>query len=221
MSTDSDHYDSLYTEEYFSGKRSFFYKLTGGYRDLKAVFDGYAETVRHHAPKGGRLLDVGCAYGFLLRRFEDDFETVGFDVSTHAIAEARHVTPASDLRVHNILERFPYDDRSFDVVTLTDILEHVPDTPKVLAEVARVVSPGGIVYVATPNRNLIRRTLYRLADHMEHHINLLSYAELGRLLDEAGFDVLERFTSINAMFRRRFRTRVGPEQTYVVRRRGD
>lgn len=218
MARDDEHYQSVYNEEYFSGRRSFFYRLTGGYRDLPRVFDGYAANVRRYAA-GGRLLDVGCAYGFLLRRFEGDFETFGFDVSEHAVTRARRTATKSDIRVHNILDAFPFAEAIFDVVTLTDILEHVPGTPRILAEVARVCRPGGIVYIATPNRNLIRRILFCIPDRMEHHTNLLSFRELGRMIDQAGFDVLERFTSINALFGHRCRTTLGPEQTWIVRRR--
>ena len=212
------HYESLYTEEYFSGKRSFFYRLTGGYRDLAAVFDGYAADVRRHA-SGGRLLDVGCAYGFLLRRLESEFETFGLDVSEHAVEKARSVATQSQLQVHNILEPLPFDDHSFDVVTMTDILEHVPGPAGILAEVARVCRRGAVVYIATPNRNLIRRTLYWIPDRMEHHTSLLSFAQLGQLLQEAGFETIERFTSINAIFKKRFTRGIGPEQTYIARKR--
>ena len=211
-------YESFYTAEYFSGKRSFFYRLTGGYRDLSAVFDGYAADVRRHATSG-RLLDIGCAYGFLLRRFEGQFETWGVDVSAHAVDRARQVTPASRLAVHNVVQPLPFDDGRFDVVTLTDVLEHLPDARTVLREIARVCRPGAVLYVTTPNRNLIRRVLYRIPDRLEHHVNLLSYGELRNLLDEAGFDVIERFTSINALFTRRFRRGLGPEQTCIARKR--
>ena len=73
--------------------------------------------------------------------------------------------------------------------------------------------------MATPNRNLVRRLIYWLPDRMEHHTNLLSFRELGRLLDAAGFDVVERYTSLNALLNRRCRTSLGPEQTYVARKR--
>jgi len=212
------HYESLYDERYFNGNRSFFYRLTGGYRDLKTVFDGYAADVRRYA-SGGRLLDVGCAFGYLLQRFQGDFETFGMDVSEHAIAQARRTAPESTLRVHNVLEPFPFDDATFDVVTMTDLLEHVPDTPRILAEVARVSRPGALLYVTTPTRNLVRRLVYWIPDLMEHHTNLLSFRQLGRYLDEAGFDTLERFTFLNAVFSRRFQNGAGPEQTYVARRR--
>ena len=218
MTHDARHYASLYDERYFSGQRSFFYRLTGGYRDLKAVFDGYAADVRRYA-SGGRLLDVGCAFGYLLQRFEGDFETFGLDVSDHAIAEARRRAPASTLRVHNVLDPFPFDDATFDVVTMTDLLEHVPDTPRILAEVARVCRPGAILYVTTPTRNLVRRLVYWIPDRLEHHTNLLSFRQLGRCLDDAGFHSLERFTSLSAAVGTRFRNGAGPEQTYIARRR--
>ncbi|MDP6381014.1 MAG: hypothetical protein QF662_06685, partial [Phycisphaerae bacterium] len=63
--------DDIYGPEYFSGKRSFFYRLTGGYRNIPRVFDHHASHVLRHV-ECGRLLDVGCAYGFLLERFEGD-----------------------------------------------------------------------------------------------------------------------------------------------------
>jgi len=212
------HYESLYTEEYFSGKRSFFYRLTGGYRDLAVVFDGYAADLRRHVA-GGRLLDIGCAYGFLLRRLEGDFETFGLDVSEHAVEKARSVATQSQLQVHNILEPLPFDHDSFDVVIMTDILEHVPGAAGILAEVARVCRRGAILYITTPNRNLIRRTLYCIPDRLEHHTNLLSFAQLGQLLGVAGFETVERFTSINAIFKKRFTRGIGPEQTYIARKR--
>jgi 2-polyprenyl-3-methyl-5-hydroxy-6-metoxy-1,4-benzoquinol methylase len=212
------HYESLYTEEYFSGKRSFFYRLTGGYRDLAVVFDGYAADLRRHVT-GGRLLDIGCAYGFLLRRLESDFETFGLDVSEHAVEKARSVATQSQLQVHNILEPLPFDHDSFDVVIMTDILEHVPGTAGILAEVARVCRRGAILYITTPNRNLIRSTLYWIPDRLEHHTNLLSFAQLGQLLRVAGFETVERFTSINAIFKKRFTRGIGPEQTYIARKR--
>lgn len=212
------HYESLYTEEYFSGKRSFFYRLTGGYRDLAVVFDGYAADLRRHVT-GGRLLDIGCAYGFLLRRLEGDFETFGLDVSQHAVQRARTIAPQSRVQVHNILEPLPFEGDSFDVVVMTDILEHVPGTAGILAEVARVCRRGALLYITTPNHNLIRRTLYWIPDRMEHHTNLLSFAQLGKLLEVAGFETVERFTSINAIFKKRFTRGVGPEQTYIARKR--
>ncbi len=214
-------YKSVYDANYFSGKKSFFYWLTGGYRDLARVFDGYAVDVRRHCT-GGRLLDVGCAYGFLLRRFEGDFETFGVDVSEHAIEEARKTAPGSQLQVHNVLEPLPFADRSFDVVTITDLLEHVPGTPGILAEVARVLRPGGILYITTPNRTPWRRVIFGVADLMEHHTNLLSYRQLGRYLDGAGFEVVERFTSLSAAIQGwRFSWCLGLEQTYIARRRAE
>lgn len=212
-------YESVYDANYFNGKKSFFYRLTGGYRDLARVFDGYAADVRRHC-RGGRLLDVGCAYGFLLRRFEKDFETFGVDVSEHAIEQARLTAPGSNLRVHNVLEPLPFEDGSFDAVTITDLLEHVPGTPQILAEVARVLRPGGILYITTPNRTPWRFVIYGVADRMEHHTNLLSYRQVGRFLDEAGFDVVERFTSLSAAIQGwHFSSCLGLEQTYIARRR--
>lgn len=100
------------------------------------------------------MLDVGCGTGDFLRLLAplvDTGKAVGVDLSETMINEARQRSTgaASNLmfRVASVLE-LPFEDGSFDRVIATQLLLHVPDPWKGLAEMYRVLAPGGMISVA-------------------------------------------------------------------------
>jgi SAM-dependent methyltransferase len=105
----------------------------------------------------GRLLEVGCATGLLLKRAgERGWRAVGVELSPDAVAHARAL--GLDVRQGTLSDAaLPGD--SFDIVYLGDVLEHVPDCRATLAEVARVLAPGGRAVVRGPitTHSLARR----------------------------------------------------------------
>lgn len=97
---------------------------------------------------GTRLLDAGCGSGELLRVAADrGAETAGIDPSPAMLALAARTAPEADLRVAGI-EALPWEERAFDVVTAVNALQLADDEPAALAEVRRVLVPGGLVGVA-------------------------------------------------------------------------
>jgi SAM-dependent methyltransferase len=96
----------------------------------------------------GRLLDVGCAGGWLLKHArERGWQVRGVEVSEHGVRHAR----ALGLDVfHGVLEDARLPAASFDLVYMGDVLEHVPDCRAVLAEARRVLVPGGRLYLRGP-----------------------------------------------------------------------
>jgi 2-polyprenyl-6-hydroxyphenyl methylase/3-demethylubiquinone-9 3-methyltransferase len=103
------------------------------------------------------LLDLGCAGGFMAEAMATRGANVtGIDPAAEAIAAARSHARASGLRIAydiGVGEELPYADASFDAVICVDVLEHVRDLGRVLAEVARVLRPGGLFLFDTINRN--------------------------------------------------------------------
>ena len=190
------HYESLYTEEYFSGKRSFFYRLTGGYRDLAAVFDGYAGDVRRHA-SGGRLLDIGCAYGpFLRAAAESGLEVAGVDVSEAAVNYVR-----SELGLDAVVDsaltldcEAAFGRTRFDAGALWYVIEHFPDLSPLLTRLADWVRPGGILAIATPCLDGVsgRRNADIFFERSPRdHFSIWSRRSARRLLGEFGFRVVK------------------------------
>ncbi len=107
------------------------------------------------------VLDLGCAGGFMAEALAARGARVtGIDPAESAIAAARAHARAQGLRIGydtGVGEALPYDDTSFDAVVCVDVLEHVADMAKVMAEVARVLRPGGLFLFDTINRNPLAR----------------------------------------------------------------
>jgi SAM-dependent methyltransferase len=98
---------------------------------------------------GMKLLDVGCSSGALLAIAKD----LGFEVwGVEPAHEAAQTAIRAGFDVHEgYLSDARYPDGQFDVITLFEIVEHLRDPIEVVAECARILKPGGILVVNTPN----------------------------------------------------------------------
>ena len=107
--------------------------------------------------QGAIVLDLGCAGGFMAEAMADRGATVtGIDPARAAIAAAKAHAAANGRAVRydvGVGEALPYADASFDAVVCVDVLEHVADLNRVLAQIARVLRPGGMFLFDTINRN--------------------------------------------------------------------
>ena len=146
-----------------------------------------------------RLLEVGCATGLLLKRArERGWRTIGVELSPAAVSHAHAL--GLDVR-EGTLHDAALPDASFDVVYMGDVLEHVPDCRATLAEVARVLAPGGHAVVRGPitTHSLARRlglALYGLAGQSivlrepPYHLWEFRPASLARLARTVGLEVV-------------------------------
>ncbi len=135
-----------------------------------------------------RVLDVGCGRGLLLRAFQQaGCEVTGTEFSDGACRFAREILKLP-VRV-GLLPDLNFPDNSFDVVVMWHVLEHVSDPRPMVAEVARILRPGGLFLVAVPNfgspeAQLTRAGWFHLdcPRHLSHHTR----ASLSQILREAG-----------------------------------
>jgi len=111
--------------------------------------------------QGKRVLDLGCAGGFMAEALAArGAHVTGIDPARHAIAAARAhaATGGHDIGYHvGVGEALPYPPAGFDAVVCVDVLEHARDLDRVLAEVARVLRPGGMFLFDTINRTRVAR----------------------------------------------------------------
>ena len=151
---------------------------------------------------GVRVLDLGCAGGFMSEALaRRGAQVTGMDPAAGAIAAARRHAAAVALDIRYDIgtgEALPYGDAAFDAVVCVDVLEHVSDLPLVLAEVARVLRPGGLFLFDTVNRTRVARFVMvtlaedalRLLPRGTHDpARFLRPAELRARLESAGFSV--------------------------------
>jgi SAM-dependent methyltransferase len=158
----------------------------------KALYRRRARAVERALRRGpGRVLDVGCGRGLLLRAFrERGWKVDGTELSESAAAFARDVlkipvgiAPAVSL---------PWPDGTFDAVAMWHVLEHLSDPAAALREAARVLQPEGVLFAGVPNfgspeARWTRDKWFHL--DVPRHLTHLTQESLNSALDSAGFDV--------------------------------
>jgi 2-polyprenyl-6-hydroxyphenyl methylase/3-demethylubiquinone-9 3-methyltransferase len=110
----------------------------------------------HGLTATAKVLDVGCGAGFLTNALaEEGFVVTGVDLSEESLQVAhKHDASHSVQYVSADAYHLPFADNTFDAVTALDFLEHVEEPQKVIAEISRVLKPGGLFFFHTFNRNL-------------------------------------------------------------------
>jgi 2-polyprenyl-6-hydroxyphenyl methylase / 3-demethylubiquinone-9 3-methyltransferase len=112
-------------------------------------------------PRGMAALDVGCGGGLLAEEFARlGCVVTGVDPSEASLATARAHAQQSGLRIDyrpGAGEDLPFPAAAFELVYCCDVLEHVRDRERVVAEISRVLRPGGIFFFDTINRTLLSR----------------------------------------------------------------
>jgi SAM-dependent methyltransferase len=144
----------------------------------------------------GSILDIGCGGAWLLRHAAArGWEVQGIEPSRSMWERARGRAPV-------LLGTFPEADlggRTFDVVNLKLVMEHVSSPASLLRDVRRVLNPGGIVCIEVPNdfnrlQDAIREQMGKPAWWICYpvHVNYFSFDSLERLLTRAAFAPLRR-----------------------------
>jgi SAM-dependent methyltransferase len=149
-------------------------------------------------PHDLKLLDIGCSSGlFLDQAREAGFEVFGAELSPDTAAFAR---THFGLDVHRgDWREASYADGTFDVITLFDVIEHLPDPAAELAAIARLLKPGGLLLQSTPDIDgLFPRLSYQLANRLDywphpeppHHLYQFSARTLGAMTRNAGYEIV-------------------------------
>ena len=141
--------------------------------------------------KGRHVLDLGCRSGALTRHFLEGNEVVGVDVDRAALAKAeeRGITPV----VADVEEPLPFSDEAFDAVVAGEILEHLGFPQVLVAEVRRVLGPGGVLVGSVPNAFRLQGRLRFLRglppEEDPTHLHMFTPDEIRELL--ADFEEVE------------------------------
>lgn len=142
----------LYDHDYFHGKTSGY--PPEGYARAHPDWGPWIELLEAIQPQG-LLVELGCAYGYLTEAVRAcGRRAVGLDLSGYALSQH---PPARPFLVQGDAQELPFPDGSAHVVTLFDLLEHLPDPRACLREAVRVLDPDGLIAGATPDPLHFRR----------------------------------------------------------------
>ncbi|MEO6036217.1 MAG: class I SAM-dependent methyltransferase [Verrucomicrobiota bacterium] len=141
--------------------------------------------LQSNADRNCRILEIGCSGGPLIQQLHADgyANITGIDISAEAIALSRR----RGLRnVHVMDAQNPtFPDESFDLITASDVLEHLSDAPRALREWHRLLRPGGVLIVFVPAFMF----LWTAHDEVNKHFQRYRRDELNRLIEKTSFDV--------------------------------
>jgi 2-polyprenyl-3-methyl-5-hydroxy-6-metoxy-1,4-benzoquinol methylase len=139
---------AYYTADYFCGGHSDGYSdYRGAEPVLKREFARSVDFVRRFSD-GSRLLDLGCAYGFFLKEAaKHHFEVLGIELAEDAAESCRQagLNVLSGIADEANMKRIG----EIDVITMFDVIEHLPQPRETLALCVRYLKPGGVVVITT------------------------------------------------------------------------
>ncbi len=170
---------------------------------LKRVYERCLRLLDRRHPKRGSLLDVGCGFGFFLDMARaDGWDVHGVDVSAPAVQHCRDQLALTNVDRMELRERHA-GGRTFEAVTMWNLLEHVSNPFQTLASVYGLLRPGGTLVVRVPNvapRDMILSSSRRLRLGFKpsesfylcgavppHHLFGFSPRTLRQMLSRAGF----------------------------------
>ena len=186
--------EKVYGAEYFNAERGY------------GLEDHFSDENRDHALRWGRarlqwieqhmspgsLLDVGCAAGFfLLAAKKRAWDPHGIEISHHASEYARSVL-GLDVATQEFSGMDP-EPGQYELVTMLDVIEHLPDPLRGLRNAYTVLKPGGFVFLATPNFHSIpARALGENWGLIEpdHHLYYFTPETMDAMLQKSGFRVV-------------------------------
>lgn len=159
--------------------------VTDNWRGLESIIHKNREWVVKRLIKKfgqGHFLDVGCGAGLILRHLPAGSDAI--DINPRNIVRVKKYVPEAKVILGDA-EDLPYQDNQFDTVICTETLEHLVRSDKALAEIKRVLRPGGVLIGSVPRRSLIWhfRFLSSTHPHDEPFHNEYNRKELEKLLN--------------------------------------
>ncbi len=157
---------------------------------LYAKYDLFRSAFTPRLSAHSQGVEAGFGEGFYLwelSRQVPGIRVKGFDISSSALTFAAKLLNSAgytnhELKQANLFEGLPIQTASQDWAILAEVIEHIPEPQKGIEEMARVLKPGGIIYLTTVIDS----------NHMDHIVNFESPAVVEEMLQDAGLQTIEK-----------------------------
>lgn len=103
------------------------------------------------------MLEVGCGLGHLLGWLGDRFHVFGTDINRWALSQARRNVPRGNFALLSAEDLGAFPEARFQIVIAKHVVEHLNAPEQAIAEMSRVLAPGGMLLLATPNLDSLMR----------------------------------------------------------------
>jgi SAM-dependent methyltransferase len=156
----------------------------------------------------GRLLEIGCSTGEMLLAAKESFDVIGVEAD---VFSSRTVSERGVQCFNGALADAKFDESSFDVAAMYHVIEHFPSPRAELNELHRILKPGGLLAIETPNiANVWFRLLgARWRQFIPDHLFFFTPQTIRRLCEETGFEIVELRSAGKVMSARLLISRIG------------
>lgn len=161
-------------------------------KSREKTFRSYLQLVNKYAPAKGKILDIGAAAGFFLKVARDEgWDICGLELSRWL---CDYGNDNFNLNIKNgLLKDIHYPSNHFDVITMWDVLEHMPDPLSELREINRILKPDGILIINYPD---IGTALAKISGKkwwflLSGHLYYFDRNSISKLLKKCGFEVIK------------------------------
>lgn len=161
-----------YSDAYFAGGGQGYVDYSVQERSLRKTFRRLLVEIQKRGLTGGRLLEIGCGYGYFLDEARGHFKLrVGTDYSRRALEEAR---PLADRVYEGGVDELPEGER-FDCIVATQVIEHIYEPLPFLEKLRGRLRDGGSIVMATPDMGSFWRRLmgrrwpsFKIPEHVQY-----------------------------------------------------
>ncbi|MBN1898135.1 MAG: methyltransferase domain-containing protein [Spirochaetes bacterium] len=183
--------DGYFMEEY---KEQYGKTYLEDRKNIESLADKRLDMIsRFIKPEGKKLFDIGCAYGFFLKRAEKrGFKVSGIEIEKNAADYARKKLKLDVQKISVLKYQFKHQ---FDIMTLWYVLEHFPDPGSVLKTITSHVKKGGMIALSCPHGNGIFYRFNRMGwlfHHSDDHFYDFTIRSLKILLKKFGYSLKAR-----------------------------
>lgn len=162
----------------------------------------YLDLVSRHVAPNVPLFELGVGQGNFLAAASKKYVVAGCDVNEFGVVETRRKVPQATVLVGSV-EAIPADSPLPAVVSF-DVLEHLPHLPEALSEIYKKLSPDGFLIGVVPVYDGPLGWLVHLLDNDPTHLTKVSRAAWIKMLEEAGFRIVEQGGILRKLFAKKY-----------------
>lgn len=185
-----EHYKEIYQSHEYQNIVKDLGESSHVYRKERFGTERIKNIIKYFKTKNISILDVGCSTGFFVEAaIEYGLNCIGIDLNPSAIEFGKK--RKLDIYVKDI---FDINDRTFDAITLFDVLEHLTNPSEIINKVHSLLNKDGITSIYVPNYDSASRILMGKDAHFiwpTHHLNYFNINTLSNFLEERNFEILE------------------------------
>jgi len=176
----------------YAASKSFLFTLSGYNKSRQQRDDMYLDK-----EKPGKILDIGCGTGSFLNRIRmRGWSVEGTELDAQAVINAKKIY---SLNIHQgDLDDIILPENYYDAVTMSHVIEHVPDPIGAINKCRSILKPGGVLVLITPNINSLGHRIYKsnsLLLDPPRHLYIFSKKTLEKIATKAGFTSITTLTN--------------------------